>query len=157
MLEMEYQAGAIKGSLPYPLFHRAIEKMTMSPTEYFHRNCYIGASAMLHADVERRHELGVDRIMWGADYPHHEGTFPHTLLTLRLNLWDVPEDEVRAMTSGNAAHLYGFDLDQLQLVADRIGPTVEQVATPARREEIPAHSGCVAIAFAQDPNGKFFG
>ena len=88
------------------------------------------ASLMIKADVEVRHQIGAERIMWGADYPHHEGTWPHTKLALRVNFSDVPEDEVRAMTSVNAASVYGFDLDLLQTVADRIGPTVEEIATP---------------------------
>ena len=52
---------------------------------------------------------------------------------LRLLFSDVPEDEVRVMTSTSAADVYGLDLDFLQTVADEIGPTVEEVATPVRR------------------------
>ena len=66
--------------------------------------------------------------MWGADYPHHEGLFPHTRLGLRALFSGVPEREVRQMTSLNAAALYGFDLDHLQRIADEIGPTVEELA-----------------------------
>ena len=46
-----------------------------------------------------RHDVGVDTLMWGSDYPHHEGSFPHTKLALRLLFSDLPEDEVRQMTS----------------------------------------------------------
>ena len=100
---------------------------------------------MIKADVEVRHQIGAERIMWGADYPHHEGTWPHTKLALRVNFSDVPEDEVRAMTSVNAASLYGFDLDLLQTVADRIGPTVEEIATPRGHDQIPQHNFCRAV------------
>jgi hypothetical protein len=41
------------------------------------------------------------------------------------------------MTSLNAAKLYGFDLDMLQKIADRVGPTVAEVATPVAPEELP--------------------
>ena len=34
------------------------------------------------------------------------------------------------MLSENAAALYGFDLDALRPLAERIGPTVGEVATP---------------------------
>ena len=88
---------------------------------------------MVGADVALRHQLGVDRIMWGADYPHHEGTYPHTLTALRVNFAGLPESEVRAMTSLNAAEVYGFDLDYLQAIADRSVPP-DQVATPVPRE-----------------------
>jgi hypothetical protein len=87
-----------------------------------------------------RHQLGVDRLMWGADYPHHEGCFPHTTLALRLLFNDIPEDEVRQMTSLNAAKVYGLDLNKLQAVADKIGPTVKEIATPVRPDELPSGS-----------------
>jgi hypothetical protein len=41
------------------------------------------------------------------------------------------------MTSLNAAKLYGFDLDMLQKVADRVGPSVAEVATPVQPHELP--------------------
>ena len=69
---------------------------------------------MTYGEVAMRYEIGVDRIMWGADYPHHEGTWPHTLLALRLLFSELPEQEVRQMTSENAAEVYGFDLATLQ-------------------------------------------
>jgi hypothetical protein len=42
----------------------------------------------------------------------------------------VPEHEVRALVGLNAAAVYDFDLDALQPIVDKIGPTVEEVATP---------------------------
>ena len=57
--------------------HRA--SLTKSPSGYWHRNCYVGASFMSRAECDVRERIGVDRIMWGADYPHIEGTWPHSL------------------------------------------------------------------------------
>jgi hypothetical protein len=93
-----------------------------------------------------RHQLGVDRLMWGADYPHTEGSFPHTRLALRLLFAGVPEDEVRVMTSESAAGVYGFDLDFLQPLADRIGPTVEEIATPVSPDELPQETMSLTIS-----------
>jgi hypothetical protein len=87
----------------------------------------------------------VDRLMWGADYPHTEGSFPNTRLALRLLFSDVPEDEVRTMTSTAAAEVYGCDLDKLQAIADEIGPTVEEVATPVAPDELPSESYSASI------------
>jgi hypothetical protein len=83
--------------------------------------------------------------MWGADYPHTEGSFPHTRVALRLLFSDVPEDEVRTMTSTSAAEVYGCDLDALQVIADEIGPTVAEVATPVAPEELPHESMSASI------------
>ena len=76
----------------------------------------------------------------GRRLPHTEGSFPNTRLVLRLLFSDVPEDEVRVMTSTSAADVYGLDLTFLQTVADEIGPTVEEVATPVTPEELPRES-----------------
>ena len=43
---------------------------------------------------------------------------------------DVPEAELRDVLAGNAAKLYGFDLDALAPLAAQYGPTVEELATP---------------------------
>jgi predicted TIM-barrel fold metal-dependent hydrolase len=132
--------GKIKGTTAYPLYHRAVAALKLSPSEYFRRNCHVGVSLMVPADVDARHEVGVDRLMWGADYPHHEGSYPYSQLALRLLFSDLPEEEVRQMTSTNAATVYGFDLDKLQLIADEIGPTVEAIATPVTSADLPPAS-----------------
>ena len=145
VLDAEYRMGTTKGQPAYPTFHRALDKLSMLPSEYYARNCHLGTSLMTSHDVAVRHEVGVDRMMWGADYPHHEGLYPRTRLGLRAVFSEVPEDEVRRMTSLNAAEVYGFDLGFLQGIADKIGPTPEEVATPVSPEELPASSMSVCI------------
>src|SRR5262249_39462873 len=115
------------------------------------RNVHIGASLMTSHDMGIRDQVGVDRIMWGADYPHHEGLFPHTRLGLRSVFSQLPEDEVRRLTSLNAAEVYDLDLEYLQIVADEIGPTPEEVAVPLTPEELPASSmsACICEAIAR--------
>jgi predicted TIM-barrel fold metal-dependent hydrolase len=147
-LDAEFRMGRTKGNTAYPLFHRALEGLELSPTEYFRRNVHVGVSLMMSADVDARHRVGVERLMWGADYPHHEGSFPHTSLALRSLFSGLPEEEVRQMTSTNAASVYGFDLEFLQPIADEIGPTVAQIATPVRADELPSSSLSHTIAQA---------
>ena len=104
-------------------------------TEYFHQNCWMGVSQPRQADIEARHQIGIDRFMWGSDYPHDEGTHPYTREHLRSRFHDVPQAEVTKMLGANAAALYGFDLDALAPLAAQIGPGVEEVAEPL--EEVP--------------------
>jgi uncharacterized protein len=56
-----------------------------------------------------RHLLGTDRLLWGSDYPHTEGTFPFSMKRISQDFVDVPEDETRMMVRDNAARLYGID------------------------------------------------
>ena len=97
--------------------------MSMRPSEYFDRNCFIGASNTLRREMARRYEIGVGNICWGNDFPHPEGTWPHTREFLADVFWDIPADETAAMLGGNAAEVYGFDLDALRPLADKVGPT----------------------------------
>jgi predicted TIM-barrel fold metal-dependent hydrolase len=104
-------------------------------TEYFHQNCWMGVSQPRQADADARHQIGIDRFMWGSDYPHDEGTYPYTREHLRARFSAVPEDEMRMILAGNAAKLYDFDLDKLAPLASKIGPKVDEVATPI--DEVP--------------------
>jgi hypothetical protein len=55
---------------------------------------------MTAPDAARRHEMGVDRIMWGADYPHEESTWPDSRASLGTAVKGIPEGEVRQMLGG---------------------------------------------------------
>jgi len=97
------------------------------PSAYFDRNCAIGASNTRRRELARRYEIGVGNIMWGNDFPHPEGTWPHTREWLRNAFWDIPVDETQAILGTNAASVYRFDADTLAPLAERIGPTPDDL------------------------------
>jgi predicted TIM-barrel fold metal-dependent hydrolase len=101
-----------------------------SATEYFQQSCWMGVSNPGQPDVDARHQIGLDRFMWGSDYPHDEGSHPYTREHLRARFSAVEPTEVRQMLAENAAALYDFDLEALAPLAAEIGPTVAEVATP---------------------------
>jgi len=107
--------------------------LPLSATEYFHRNCWVGVSQPTPEDAATREQIGADRFMWGSDYPHDEGTYPFTREHLRQLFHATPEAEMRAILAGNAAQLYDFSLAALAPIADRVGPTVKEIATPLDR------------------------
>jgi predicted TIM-barrel fold metal-dependent hydrolase len=111
-----------------PLFKYFASGLTMRPTEYFQRQCYFGASMLSPEDCALRHTIGVDKLMWGSDYPHMEGTWPNTMEKLQDTFTQVEQtQETRAMLGENAASVFGFDLDLMRKTADRVGPSLEQV------------------------------
>src|SRR5258708_10165479 len=66
--------GAI-GELRFKPEHR----LPKSATEYFRQSIWLGVSFPHTADViPARDILGLDKFMWGSDYPHDEGTYPDT-------------------------------------------------------------------------------
>jgi predicted TIM-barrel fold metal-dependent hydrolase len=149
-LDAEIRFGQRKGHGAYPVFHRAVEQLSMTASEYFARNCWIGASLIRPQEMAVYQHVGVDKIMWGADYPHTEGTYPYSELSLRLLFADVPEEDVRKMICDNAALLYGLDLAPLQAIADRIGPTFDRVATPVSAAELPARTMSATVGSMVD-------
>jgi predicted TIM-barrel fold metal-dependent hydrolase len=123
------------------------------PSEYARRNCWYGASFPSKADLDGIERLGPDRILWGNDYPHFEGTFPYNLESLRLTFEDVPERERRMVFGENAAELYRFDLDKLRPQAEKYGPTPNEINTPLTRDEIPTDATCALFRNALYGNG----
>jgi predicted TIM-barrel fold metal-dependent hydrolase len=111
--------------------------LSMRPSEYFDRHVFLGGSLMNRAEAERREEIGVDRLMWGADYPHLEGAAPVHRLVLRQVFGGMPEEDLRRILGLNACRVFGFDATRLQEVADRVGPTVADLSTTVTMDEIP--------------------
>jgi predicted TIM-barrel fold metal-dependent hydrolase len=105
--------------------------LSMKPSDYFHRNIFLGASCMPRKEAEARHEIGLANIMWGSDYPHPEGTWPHTREQLVETFAGLPEADVAAMLGGNAARVYGFDEEKLASTVARIGPERAIFGSPA--------------------------
>jgi predicted TIM-barrel fold metal-dependent hydrolase len=107
--------------------HRADLPATRKPSEYWRTNCMAGASFIHKAEVGMRHELGVETISFGRDYPHPEGTWPNTRDWLRDAFVDVPDDELRLMLGENVVRFLGRDRDRLAEIARRIGPTIADI------------------------------
>ena len=108
-----------------------------SATEYFQQNCWVGVSQPGPADAAARDVIGVDRFMWGSDYPHDEGTYPFTREHLRQLFHDTPSRRAAARSSpATRRKLYDFDLDKLAPIAAKVGPTVDELAEPLT--ELPA-------------------
>lgn len=128
---------------------KVMAKLSLKPSEYWARQCHVGSSFIRQHEVGLRQAVGVDRIMWGSDFPHREGCWPYSLEHLRLAFADVDPDEVQAMVGGNAARLYGFDMEALAPVAARVGPRKDEVAKPLATDEIPREAlRCPAFAIA---------
>jgi predicted TIM-barrel fold metal-dependent hydrolase len=85
-------------------------KLAMLPSEYYRKNgaasfCDDRSSMML---VE---QYGLEgNFMFANDYPHHEGSWPHSSQTIERLMGHLKE-ETRAQVLGyNAARFFGFDV-----------------------------------------------
>lgn len=113
-----------------PLFAHFTKGLSLTPEEYFQRNCYIGASFLPRHEIGDRYRIGVDKLMWGSDYPHMEGTWPNTMPRLQETFHDVPEDEIRSMLGLQALDVFGFDRSSMESIAGRIGPDMADITRP---------------------------
>jgi predicted TIM-barrel fold metal-dependent hydrolase len=135
-LDMMYRLRDMGTGTPfYAHVKDALGNLSRLPSEYFASNCFVGGPHDLRSALD----TGVPNLMWGADIPHAEGTGPFTLEALRATLWDLPESTRNELLVDRAAMVYQFDLDRLQPIADRIGPTVEQLETPLPAESRPKY------------------
>jgi predicted TIM-barrel fold metal-dependent hydrolase len=125
----------------------ALAELTMSPSEYFARNFWVGASLLTRSEIKVRDKVGVSRMMWGGDYPHSEGTFPYSRSAYQLLLGDLGDDEIRSILAGTAAELYDFDLGALQPIAERVGPTLEEIRCPITKlPSFPADTRAITFS-----------
>jgi predicted TIM-barrel fold metal-dependent hydrolase len=100
--------------------------------EVWQQNCFVGASTLSSFEGSMRHAIGVPQMMYGIDYPHFEGTYPHTKENIRFTLTNTgaTEEELRAILGENAARCYGFDLQSLAPIVEQVGFEMEDLLEP---------------------------
>ena len=90
---------------------RAVEQtpeLPMLPTEYFKRNFNVTFEDD-EIGVRTRELIGVENLLWGNDYPHHDAIWPNSRRILSEIMDGVPADEEEQMVWGNVQALYGID------------------------------------------------
>jgi predicted TIM-barrel fold metal-dependent hydrolase len=107
--------------------HRHELPATRKPSEIWREQCLVSLSFVHKAEVQMRHEIGLETIFFGRDYPHAEGTWPNTADWLSDAFAGVPDDELRLMLGENAIRVLGLDRDRLAAIAERVGPSVDDI------------------------------
>ena len=80
------------------------------PSEYFKTNGFItfGDDPIGLNNIDY---TGVDGLMWGSDYPHDEGTFPHSREVIERTFSTISQEDTEKIVGRNAARLYGIGLN----------------------------------------------
>src|SRR3546814_18684911 len=88
-------------------------KLKHLPSEYYKSNCF--ASFGEHAaalDLVELHGLQ-NNFMWANDYPHHEGSWPHSAEAIERTFGNGLREETRANLLGlNAARAFRLDVQK---------------------------------------------
>jgi predicted TIM-barrel fold metal-dependent hydrolase len=91
---------ADKGGIPHQ----------MKPSELFKRQVY--ATFQQSPTAMRLLEFyGEDKLLWATDYPHPDSIWPNSRKVIEQTMGHLPPETIRKLTSGNAAKLYGLDID----------------------------------------------
>ena len=63
--------------------------------------------------MQTRNEIGIENLVWGNDYPHHDAIWPNSRRILSEIMEGVPEADQEAMVWGNVQKLYNIDRSAL--------------------------------------------
>lgn len=82
-----------------------VKRLARRPSEYLKEHIYWGFMYN-PIGVQLRHLVGVDRVMWEADFPHCETDWPNSRRVLDEMMDGVPADERYQMLAGNAIEFF---------------------------------------------------
>ncbi len=91
------------------------------PSHYLKENCLWGFMKDPWG-VACRHEIGVDILVWGSDFAHATGDWPHSQDLIEDMFQGVDEDDRRKMVAENAIRFFGLDAEA---DLDRFGKALE--------------------------------
>jgi predicted TIM-barrel fold metal-dependent hydrolase len=91
----------------------ALPKLKKLPSDYFREH---GAASFqddpIGLELAVNHDL-VDNFLWANDYPHHEGSWPHSAESIERQMQHLTDDQRANVLGLNAARIFRFDVDRL--------------------------------------------
>jgi predicted TIM-barrel fold metal-dependent hydrolase len=82
-------------------------QISLLPSEYFRRQCYIALDVDEEPAVEAVNKVGADYFVVSSDYPHSDGAFPEAMAQF-LGL-PLSDEQRRKILWDNCARLYAID------------------------------------------------
>ena len=88
-------------------------KLDKLPSEAFRENCFASFGEDEAATLTAEHFDLVDNLMWANDYPHHEGSWPHSAEAIERSFSPNLSEQSRQKLLGlNAARIFRFDIPE---------------------------------------------
>jgi predicted TIM-barrel fold metal-dependent hydrolase len=85
-------------------------KLKRLPSEYYREHCWASFQED-PAGLALAEPMNLaDRFMWGNDYPHHEGTWPHSAEAIERTMGHLSETARANVLGLNAARFFGFEV-----------------------------------------------
>jgi len=102
-MDMAYEANHIWAERIF-----GVRPLARRPSEYVREHAYFGFFDDPFG-VRVRHEVGVDHVLWGSDFPHEVSRWPHSIEYMQQQLSGVPEEEAQKMLCGNMVGFFHLD------------------------------------------------
>ena len=90
-------------------------KLEMMPSDYFRRQGFASfQDDRTGIDLAREHNLA-DNFLWANDYPHHEGSWPHSAEAIERTMGGLTDAERAKILGLNSARIFRFPVPQRYL------------------------------------------
>ena len=90
----------------------AFPKLEGMPSDYYRAHCFGSfQDDGPGIDLARKYDL-VDNLLWANDYPHHEGSWPHSAAAIERTMGDLSDEERAKILGLNAARLFNFEVPE---------------------------------------------
>lgn len=90
-------------------------KLQMLPSEYFKRQGFASfQDDKAGLDLAREHGL-INNFLWANDYPHHEGSWPHSAEAIERTMGELTDAERARILGLNSAEIFGFPIPERYL------------------------------------------
>ncbi len=91
--------------------HFEARDLTMKPSEYFRRNCFLSVEADEEPARQYVEWFGDANLVFSTDYPHGDSKYPHAVEA--FTKLPIPEESQRRIVGENWSRLYGIPLRKL--------------------------------------------
>jgi predicted TIM-barrel fold metal-dependent hydrolase len=81
--------------------------LSMPPSEYFKRNIYLTFQDD-YAATHMTKLTATERLMWASDFPHNDGTYPHSQAVIEKLTEGMSAEDRARITGGNVSELFGL-------------------------------------------------
>jgi uncharacterized protein len=94
----------------FEIFGEYAAELTMKPSEYFRRQCWISfdADESTLALTAESPLVGSDRMLWASDYPHPDAKYPGVIDALRRGIEGLSDTRQREVAGASARDLFGL-------------------------------------------------
>ncbi len=90
-------------------------KLEMLPSDYFKRQGFASFQEdKVGLDLAREYGL-IDNFLWANDYPHHEGSWPHSAAAIERTMGGLDDGERAKILGLNSAKIFGFPIPERYL------------------------------------------